>query len=399
MSRSATTDPRIKRLASRASRSSKALAALEAGEAERHNGGRRRRCAWVLALAVPMAAGVGVGIWRILLTDEAKDDIVSVLDGTLEDLRNYDDAYFDGGATGDYQFMQCEPTRRCCNGLESICDLPVNKVLFAGVHNAMATREDGFLLLPNHDERLEDALEAGYRAINLDVASCDGELRLVHGSCWTGSRDPTTAFANVQRFLDENPSEIVLLTLQIETDAALFGGGEDVTLDDLDALFARIDGLKDRFYGHPVGETDWPTLQDLIDADRRIIFAHYNGNERCARDGCPPAFHDWFDVAVESEFDFESIDAVKNTAESCRITRGNINANGFWGINVFVTPPSRSAARELNDLAFLQNQIEECSALNEGRDLNVVFVDFWRQGDLPEAVQLHNRALGADPGE
>merc|ERR1712176_1435089 len=202
-------------------------------------------------------------------------------------------------------------------------------------------------------------------------------------------------FTNINKFLNDNPSEVIILSLQINTDANNFGDGEDVPLDRIDALFGEVDGLKERFYSHTIGE-DWPSLRSLIDMDQRIIFGHYNGGESCSQNVCPSGFHDWFGIAVESKFDFESIDEVEDTTESCRITRGNQNVNGFWGINVFVTLPNKSASRELNSMTFMQNHVDECSLLNFGRDLNVIFVDFWRQGDLPEVVQLHNSLLGAD---
>ena len=48
-----------------------------------------------------------------------------------------------------------------CNGLITNCDLRFNELMFAGLHNAMATVEDGFLFGANHDLSLEKALEAG----------------------------------------------------------------------------------------------------------------------------------------------------------------------------------------------------------------------------------------------
>jgi len=84
-------------------------------------------------------------------------------------------------ATPQYQFIQCDGQKECCNGLEGICDLRVDEVLFATLHNAMATFEDGFLFGPNHQSPLEDALEVGYRGLNLDICNCGGEIIFCHG--------------------------------------------------------------------------------------------------------------------------------------------------------------------------------------------------------------------------
>jgi hypothetical protein len=61
----------------------------------------------------------------------------------------------------------------CCNGLASNCDLRVNEVLFAMVHNAMSSRNDLFAAY-NNIESLEKALVAGYRGLMLDSCICDG---------------------------------------------------------------------------------------------------------------------------------------------------------------------------------------------------------------------------------
>ena len=90
-------------------------------------------------------------------------------------------------ASTQYQFMQCDPDNTgqtdCCNGLEGICDLRVDEVMYATLHNGMATFEDGFMFGPNHKFKLEGALEAGYRGINLDICNCGGELIFCHGEC------------------------------------------------------------------------------------------------------------------------------------------------------------------------------------------------------------------------
>ena len=37
-----------------------------------------------------------------------------------------------------------------CNGLESLCDVRVNELLFATLHNAVSTQQDGVTLLADH---------------------------------------------------------------------------------------------------------------------------------------------------------------------------------------------------------------------------------------------------------
>ena len=89
--------------------------------------------------------------------------------------------------TPPFQFMQCDPDNTntgqadCCNGLEGICDLRANEIMYATLHNGMATVENGFVIGANHISPLEEALEEGYRGLNLDICNCGGEIIFCHG--------------------------------------------------------------------------------------------------------------------------------------------------------------------------------------------------------------------------
>lgn len=103
----------------------------------------------------------------------------------------------------------------CCNGLAEICDLPINEVLFATVHNAHSSRED-FFLRPNHRFGLGRALEYGYRALLLDVCSCPPMgLVFCHGVCGAGTVSTEKVFGSIRQFLLGNPNEVLLLEYQM----------------------------------------------------------------------------------------------------------------------------------------------------------------------------------------
>jgi len=294
-----------------------------------------------------------------------------------------------------YNFNQCQDQSNCCNGLENICDVPANEILYAGVHNAQSTVQDGFFIVPNHQYDMIAALDYGYRVLNVDMAVCaDGELALVHGACKLGTIDPTTFFTRVKEWLDNNPSEVVLIPIQIDNSA---GGGEVVDLGRIYNLLNRIDGFTNRMYMRQgVGGVlrPWPTLRDLITSDKRILVFHYNG-EFCSTSKCPPGLDDWFNYAAETKFEFSTEEEFQDKAEACAITRGRPNAP-FYALNVFTMIPSKVLARELlNTKDFLEEHIKACSEVNGGRHVSAVFVDFFSEGDLPQVVQLHNSKLGA----
>jgi hypothetical protein len=171
--------------------------------------------------------------------------------------------------SASFSFMQCEDeTQNCCNGLDNICDLGVDKIFYAGVHNAMASVEDGFFYGANQQFELEGALEAGYRGINLDVCNCNGEYQLCHGICNFGARNPAQTFGSINSFLDENPTETILIILEINN-----GVDKTVDLDEIHNILSGVDGLVEKIYVHNDRTAPWPSLRNVVDQNTVRSFA------------------------------------------------------------------------------------------------------------------------------
>jgi len=356
-------------------------------------------CTWPKIIFMVLVAVVGtILIWRFAPIDKAIDSVLPTFNNTGGD---------SGGSTGGesvprptlaptqdgtFDFMQCQdPSRNCCNGLDSICDLGVDDILYATVHNAMATSEDGFLFLPNHHFKLEDALEAGYRGINLDVCNCGGNYQFCHGVCHFGARDIVEVFANINRFLDLNPTEVVAIPLQINN-----GVGDTVDIKVLYNLMLQVPGFTDKFYVHENLIEDWPTLRESIDANKRVLMFYYNSPECKEPDDCPAGLHYYWNYAIETQWDFETLTDIQATSNSCdfRTTAGAVGRT-FFGVNNFITPPAQDKAKTVNEFDFAKNRIAMCSELNENLDVNFILVDFWSEGDLPRLTQEHNAALAS----
>lgn len=269
----------------------------------------------------------------------------------------------------------------CCNGVPGLCGLKPDDILFATLHNAQATVEDGWLFAGNHEFSLERALLAGYRGINVDVGMCDGQVQLIHGMCNLGTRNPSEVWTNITRFLNNNPREVIIMPIEIVSQ----DDQEKVTLDALHATMPQE--FLDLLYAHDP-TTDFPTLQELIDLEKRILLFHYAGDS-CSTVTCPSGFHEWFYYAAETKFENPSVDDV-----SCTVERGSNGQGYFYAINDFVSDPlpSKSAAETLNAKTYLENLIQSCSKI-ESRDVNLVLIDFWEMGDLVEVTQRHNLNL------
>lgn len=123
-----------------------------------------------------------------------------------------------------------------------------------------------------------------------------------------------------------------------------------------------------------------------------LLLFHLNGPD-CSDGSCPGGFHYWFDYAAETEFEFATASEVADTTNSCKVTRGASSSLDFFAVNSFATPASRDESAIINARDFLEGHMQACSD-SAGLDVNVMYVDFWHDGDLPEVVQTHNKALG-----
>jgi hypothetical protein len=281
-----------------------------------------------------------------------------------------------------------------CNGLANICDIPANRIVYATLHNANSAFVRGSLIVKNHVRGVRQALQAGYRGLNFDIGKCFGKVRLDHGSCLLTSTDLHQMLERIVNFLDENPHEVIILPTEITN--PILGISERVTLAEIEAVFNAVPGWNERLYQHPGPGQPWPTLRELIAADTRVLFFHYNGESCTVSVDCPLGFHPWFRYAAETQFSFASVPQLRNEPYACNITRGGASSStlDFFGVNVFVSPPRKlAAARVTNRADFLRRHLDACTAINGGLPVGLILINFWGIGDLLDVVREMNEAL------
>ena len=190
-----------------------------------------------------------------------------------------------------------------------------------------------------------------------------------------GERYPRDVFGNVAQFLDDDPSEVVVLLFQASS------GRESLVWNELHREMAAAAGLADRIYAHQRG-TRWPTMGELVDSDRRVLAFYFNGGT-CDDGGCPPGFHPFYNYAAETQYQSSSLDDLRDYEYSCEITRGPKEDAAFGPdflvVNNFVTPPDFDAAAITNSRAFLAERLTNCANRAQMRP-NFVYLDFWSQG-------------------
>jgi len=289
-------------------------------------------------------------------------------------------------------FMTCpsssDNNQQCCNGSPANCPLPLDEMMFGMVHNAMSSEEGDFIIGYNHYYGLEKALVAGYRGINLDVCSCGGVLQFCHNVCDLGERMPNEVFTNTLQFLNDYPSEVLVLLFEASSEQG------PISWSDLYSEMANVDGFTDLLYVHTEGQA-WPTMGELVSSNKRIIVFYFNGGS-CDNDVCPSEFHPWFTYAAETQFESASLNDLQDYEYSCQVTRGPGSTSdektqqaSFLVVNNFVTPPDPDAAAVANSKDFLANRLAECANLS-GKRPNFVYLDFWSEGVTAELVQYAN---------
>lgn len=300
-----------------------------------------------------------------------------------------------------------------CNGSAHLCDRPLDKVVFAGAHNAMSNAEIERWLFPHHRHRMRRMLDDGIRALLFDVhygVPTAGRVRtdlereemsrakieeqlgpeataaavrirdelvgqpegasglyFCHGFCELGSYEVGPVLREIREFLVLNPGEVVMLVIEDYVQPA-----------DLAAAFTEA-GLVEFAYTGLV-KRPWPTLRRLVDDNQRLIVFTESG-----RPGVP-WLHPAFEAFQETPYSFH-----KPEDFSCRPNRGGTSGSLFL-INHWIetTPaPQPTNAELVNARDLLLRRARECRRVRRHVP-NVIAVDFYDIGDVVGVVRTLN---------
>mmetsp|Transcript_4380 Transcript_4380/g.9709 ORF Transcript_4380/g.9709 Transcript_4380/m.9709 type:complete len:467 (+) Transcript_4380:131-1531(+) len=290
----------------------------------------------------------------------------------------------------------------CCNGLESNCNLPVNKVLFPMVHNAHSSYDNNFMGASNN-KPFEEALVAGYRALQFSTCLCKGflskallerdaewglgesNLGFCHMSCGMGVRDPKDVLTNLKEFIETNPREVLIIEFDM-----LDGSSADLRT----AL--QRSGLIDYVY-HPQDEyyiAEWPTMEQLIDDNTRVLlFGNGDGMDSCPAKDCTDGI-----LYANDHFGRTATDG--SDLDSCESTISGDVSIGYFVMNHYqnskLKMPSKKKARELNSYSNLEVRMERCQGQ---REPNLLAVHFWDEGEVLGFVSVVNSGRNREGGE
>ena len=253
-----------------------------------------------------------------------------------------------------------------CNGSPILCNRAYDQVAYATSHNAFSNAAEGWLA-PNQEESITVQLEREIRGLMLDTHyNADQQPSLCHGDCIWGERPLRDGLEEIRIFLDNHPHEVVTIIFEAYISAADTASAMDQAQ------------LSPYLYTQPAGEP-WPTLQELIDRDQRLVV--FTDAPEEAFDACHDVWAFCWEThwAAEAPMDLD-----------CTPNRGSTD-NSLFILNHFLTAPIAlpSLAEQVNHNPFLLQRAQLCQKKQSALP-NFVTVDFAATGSVLETVDVLN---------
>lgn len=305
---------------------------------------------------------------------------------------------------------------KACNGYRELCDRRYNDVAYPATHNSMSASDgDGWFIgeqptgvmgqlrdgvrvflidswygqmssrpptVANTESSRAEALAAAEKTYGADVVRSALRVRdsldlepvgavkpyLCHELCELGSTEWLPLMVRVKEWMRDHPREVVTFMVQ-----------DQVTPEDVESLLTSA-GMYDMLYT-PTPGGPWPTLGEMIDSGRRLVWIHENTGGGTARPWVLPS-DTW---VQETPYEFTKI-----ADFTCRPNRGAVDAPllliNHWLSN-FAT--RIRDARTVNSSAVLGTRLAACRT-ERGQMPNFVAVNNYAIGDLFTEVDKLN---------
>ncbi len=254
-----------------------------------------------------------------------------------------------------------------CNGSPLLCDKRYDQVVFPATHNSTSNIEDKWKF-PNHFFPVSRQLEDGIRGLNIDLFSYQGDIYTCHTYCAFGNKKLSGVLADIKKFMDQNPGEVVTIFLEYYEGSAR-----------VPELIAES-GLAALALPHKKGE-QWPTLRQMIESGRRLVVF--------STDAADPAKYPWY-LSTREFSVWSPYFAEKPKELSCG--SGLIKrADQIYVMPNFLTNPvaNPELAKKVNFESFLTRRTSKCAEA-VGAVPNFIQIDFYSIGDLIGTVRKLN---------
>jgi len=257
--------------------------------------------------------------------------------------------------------------------------LCLDRVTYLGSHNAHANIQEGFAYAQQLWS-LENQLKRGVRHFLLDIWPDKGELLLCHNRCKLSillkmgrkHKKLKSALELIKNWLEAHPDEIV--TLELENYA---------TGDQTHEVIRSVPGLEQcilkRSDYEPLNyEGRWPTIQSLVDRNKRLIIFDTRDNEKYA--------FDTDTYMIRNMYGTLNIDKAATLRGVDRPNRGLFQLSYFGTI----TSPSAHYNRP-ETLKKVLCRCQEKGVVPQGKNPNFIALDFVDRGNAMKWVNELNR--------
>lgn len=282
-------------------------------------------------------------------------------------------------------FIYIDNCRAECNGGISLCNKRYNEITHLVTHDAYATSPN---IAATQDDSIVDQLNNGVRGIKLSAVPSlanPEDIHLCHTFCGILDAGPATSTLNeIAGWLEANPKEIITI---------MWNNLYSLDIDKIAKAYESSNILP-YVYTHET-TTDWPTLQELIQLNRRVV----NFIDAKADSKRVPWLMDQFVNVFETPYD-----NVDSNSFNCNVDRISPEMNAqdlMYVLNHFlyividisgsfkIEVPYKEKAHITNSNTSLSNHIHNCTVIFK-KPPTFVEVDFYLIGDALQVVSIMN---------
>lgn len=275
-----------------------------------------------------------------------------------------------------------------CNGHQELCNRKYSAITFIGSHDSAFV---GRSITHNQYISVAAQLDYGVRFLQAQTRDKDGVIEMCHTLCLLLDQGPFEAYLReIAGWMRDKPNEVVSLLLT---------NPDNIPLDKFDAAFAST-GLKELAFRPKkkrMAKDEWPTLQEFIDDNSRLLvfmggFLHgpaYQPTILFPLTLLSPDYHanltkvdyimDEFSYfwetpygVTDSNFPTCAVDRPKGGDPSQLMGIMNHMLNNRSGVIVY---PNQPAAPTTNSIPSIQKQVQLCKG-QWSEQPNVVLVCF-----------------------
>ena len=244
-----------------------------------------------------------------------------------------------------------------------------NEVTFLATHNSMSNSDNNYKY-PNQTLNITKQLNCGVRTFLIDTYDKDNVAITYHYSDTLGYQKLSDILLEIQNFQNSFPTEIISIIFQNEgTNAVLQNTLVSLNWDKLSFVYKGT----------------WPTLQNMIDSNKRLVL--FVEQDKVGR---AEYIYPGYNTIFDNSYTYKNLNDFNL---SCDLNRGGGGDKSLFLINHWLGNASGFGDLELaktaNEYNILKKRVNDCTSLQKHR-ANFIAVDFVEVGDAKKIVDEQN---------